>query len=123
MRSRRIEKRVDPRTFGNHRAGPQRVEQAPALNRHFLWRVRVVNVVRSRYRDRSMRQLVDRMNADVARRLAKADQAPARGKARNRSCEGVLADGVEDHIDPTAGGEVEDSRTEVLPAGDRDVIT
>jgi hypothetical protein len=42
------------------------------------------------------------MNADVARRLAKAYQSTARSKARYRTCKRVLANSVEDDVDPAA---------------------
>ena len=118
MRSRRIEKRVDPRRLSNRRPGAQGIKKAPALKGHFFRGVRVVNVVRSRDSDRAMRQLINRMNADIARRLPKAYEAAARGKAFDRACERVLADGVEDNIDPAADEvEIQDNRFgEVLAA-------
>src|ERR1700729_1375799 len=69
-----------------------------------------------------MRQLINRMNADVARRLAKADQVTARGKAPNRARERVLADGVEDNVDAAALSEIEHSSGEVLAARNPDVV-
>ena len=75
---------------GHDGARPQSLENPVALDPDLRCRVGIVNIVGAGERYRSAGEAVDRLGADVPRRLAEADEVAARRQAFDRLFERVL---------------------------------
>src|ERR1700722_2792241 len=96
----RVAQRISAGALGDDGAGTQRLEKTPALQDHLLRRVGIMDVVGPRDGRGTVGKAIDGMGSYIARRLPKAYEAAARREALDRALKRVLADRVEDHLEP-----------------------